>query len=222
MVHGEKRRGRRARILYWFRTPPGVKVGRAALDPDAIKLIEAHNPDVQFDWPRLLKGGDAPPEPRTRQEPSEGRRGRSDRGRSARPAEAPAPAPSATPEPQAEEPVQAEGPEPVEAVEAGELVPEPVPILDTPAGRRLGAEALARLRARYAEILARIEERPDNPDVPGERDELKVRAERLNPDAWVTDEEVTAGLEQYEAVYESLRSVVGRRRRGRPADPASA
>jgi hypothetical protein len=50
---------------------------------------------------------------------------------------------------------------------------------------------------------------------PGARDELKRQAERLNPDTWVTDDEVTAGLEQYEAVFESLRSVVGRRRRRR-------
>jgi hypothetical protein len=88
-------------------------------------------------------------------------------------------------------------------------------VVDTPAGRRLGAEALGRLRARYAEVVARIDERPDNPEAPGERDELKARAERLNPDAWVTDDEVASGLEQYEAVYESLRAVVGRRRRNR-------
>jgi hypothetical protein len=47
------------------------------------------------------------------------------------------------------------------------------------------------------------------------RDELKLRAERLNPDAWVTADEVTAALEQYETVFESLRSVVGRHPRRR-------
>jgi hypothetical protein len=59
----------------------------------------------------------------------------------------------------------------------------------------------------------------------GRRDELKAEAERLNPDGWVTDEEVSAGLEQYEAVLASLRDVIGRRRRrrgGRNAPPASA
>jgi hypothetical protein len=47
------------------------------------------------------------------------------------------------------------------------------------------------------------------------REELKSLAERLNPDSWVTDAEVTAGLEEYEEVFESLRAVVGRRKRRR-------
>ena len=50
---------------------------------------------------------------------------------------------------------------------------------------------------------------------PVRRDQLKSHAERLNPDTWVTDEEVSAGLEAYETVFESLRTVVGRRRRRR-------
>jgi hypothetical protein len=79
---------------------------------------------------------------------------------------------------------------------------------------RLGAEGLGRLRARYAEVMARIAERPLDELA---REELKLRAERLNPDAWVTADEVTAALEQYETVFEGLRAVVGRypRRRRR-------
>ncbi len=81
---------------------------------------------------------------------------------------------------------------------------------------RLGAEGLARLRARYAEVLTRIGEKPLDEPV---REELKTKAERLNPDAWVTNHEVAAALEQYETVFEALRAVVGRpprrRRRGR-------
>ena len=45
--------------------------------------------------------------------------------------------------------------------------------------------------------------------------ELKQRAEGLNPDAWVTADEVTAALEQYETVFDGLRGVVGRYPRGR-------
>lgn len=40
----------RSRILYVFRTPGGVRVGREALDPDVLKQIEAHHPDIDFDW----------------------------------------------------------------------------------------------------------------------------------------------------------------------------
>ena len=88
---------------------------------------------------------------------------------------------------------------------------------------RLGTEGIVRLRGRYAEVLARIDDRITDAV---RREELKQQAERLNPDSWVTDDEVRAGLEQYEAVFESLRTVVGRRRKrrrrgGRPQpDPA--
>lgn len=77
---------------------------------------------------------------------------------------------------------------------------------------RLGSEGLSRLRARHSEVLARISETVTDPV---RRDELKSQADRLNPDTWVTEAEVTAGLEDYESVFESLRTVVGRRRKRR-------
>ena len=40
----------RSRILYVFRTPGGVHVGREALDADVLKLLEAQHPDIEFDW----------------------------------------------------------------------------------------------------------------------------------------------------------------------------
>jgi hypothetical protein len=40
----------RSRILYVFRTPGGVRVGREALEADVLKQIEAHHPDIEFDW----------------------------------------------------------------------------------------------------------------------------------------------------------------------------
>ena len=72
-MHTPRRRGVKAepRILYWFRTPPGVRVGRSALDEDAIRMLEEHNPDVHFDWTRMLKQPQqtAMPEPRSTQLP---------------------------------------------------------------------------------------------------------------------------------------------------------
>jgi hypothetical protein len=47
---------------------------------------------------------------------------------------------------------------------------------------------------------------------PVRQEQLKAQAERLNPDTWVTNQEVRDGLEQYEAVFDSLRAVVGRKR----------
>lgn len=89
----------------------------------------------------------------------------------------------------------------------------------TPAHGRLGSEGLVRLRARYSEMLARIAERVAEPE---RQDELKTLAERLNPDAWVTDADVTAGLESYESTFASLRAALGGRRKPEPLAAAES
>jgi hypothetical protein len=237
-VHQDRRRGKGSRVLYWFRTPPGVKVGRAALDEDAIRLLEEINPDVEFDWTRMLKAEPPPQEARaphsSKGHPQQRRRDggqRQAQPRRERDGERRA-APQAPPtEPQVDaeidrrEPVaEADAREDVitEPLTVDEIL-EPAPIaadtareapslMPTAAQARLGTEGIVRLRGRYAEVLARIDERIT--DAVG-REELKLQAERLNPDSWVTDEEVRVGLEQYESVFESLRAVVGRRRKRR-------
>jgi hypothetical protein len=52
LVHAiANRRGKvRPRILYWFRTPPDIKVGRQPFDPDIRRALEERNPDITFDW----------------------------------------------------------------------------------------------------------------------------------------------------------------------------
>ena len=40
----------RSRILYVFRSPGEVRVGRTALDPEVLREIEAQYPDIAFDW----------------------------------------------------------------------------------------------------------------------------------------------------------------------------
>jgi hypothetical protein len=71
----------------------------------------------------------------------------------------------------------------------------------------LGADAVARLRARYADVMVRLAAKPMEDAA---REELNAQAERLNPDRWITAEDVASALEQYETVFEHLRSVVGR------------
>src|ERR1700738_2069540 len=52
------RRGKsRPRVLYWYRTPPNIRVGRAPFDEDVQRALEAQNPTVSFDWRRII---DAP------------------------------------------------------------------------------------------------------------------------------------------------------------------
>jgi hypothetical protein len=217
VVHAEKRRGRsRSRILYWFRTPPGVKVGRSALDEDAIRLIEQHNPDVDFDWTRILKGGGDSGDSRKPDQPRRDTRPRGGPHQPQRPqGTQPHPAPPREPPAPA---VDVANSPPIGVAEVTPAAAEAIipsggaHEAPTPAHARLGAEAVIRLRGRYAEILTRIDERIQDP---ARQEELKAEAERLNPDSWVTEAEVQTGLEQYETVFESLRAVVGRRRRRR-------
>ncbi len=233
-------------MLYWFRTPPGVKVGRAALDEDAIRLIEQLNPGIEFDWTRILKGQGAPST--ESRPPVDVRRQRPDQRRPQAP-HTPPPSraipfvnvpPAETP--QSEITAVATGPAPSQLTDGNSGADSPSDALPnmpnmpnmsnmendvpTPAHARIGADGVQRLRARHAEILVRISERTGDP---ARREELKAQADRLNPDAWVTDDEVVQGLEQYESVFASLREVVGqkrrRRRRGRgprPAEPGGA
>ncbi len=262
LVDAGRRDGRsQERILYWFRTPPGVKVGRPALDEVAIRFIEEHNPDIEFDWPKILEVQPpaAPPPDDTRI-----RRGRRDRERP-RTARPPAPATQPTrgsagshpasaepePEPPESEPMEPEllEPQPLELeplepepLEPEPLEPEPLELeplepeplepevaqafeqlthpeaeekIDPaamPVETGLGREQLTRLRARYAELMARITERGGDPE---RVEALRAQAEALNPDTWVTGEDVRLGVESFELKIRDLRAALGLRRRRR-------
>jgi predicted RNA-binding protein (virulence factor B family) len=68
---------------------------------------------------------------------------------------------------------------------------------------------LAKIRTRYAEIQLRIAEKFDNPSMGAE---IRVLAEKLNPDSWVNLEEAVNGIERFESEAESILNVLGRRR----------
>ena len=55
LFHAYSSKGRpvKPRLLYAFRTPPGVKVGREPFDDSVKRELEAQNPDVFFDWVKL-------------------------------------------------------------------------------------------------------------------------------------------------------------------------
>jgi hypothetical protein len=229
-----------------------VKVGRAAFDEDAIRLLEESHPDLDFDWERILTT-----RPPAAPEPEEARHRRPDRRavrearrvelRAPRPAERQAPsfpAPQVAPKERATptEPSPApEGVTPPSALPAVLAAPPiaaaPVPLPPSAPARRfvrvfdaapetpehhaseaaaveriLGAEQLTILRARYAEILARIAARGGDAR---RVQALREQAERANPDAWVTEAEVAAGLASVDAVLTELHQLVGRRRRRR-------
>ena len=89
----------RSRILYVFRTPGAVRVGRESLEPDILREIESRHPDIAFDWKTLFANQqivESAPEPR--------------RPRKRKPAEEEAAA--AAPAPKEESPVPAASPRP--------------------------------------------------------------------------------------------------------------
>ena len=245
LLHSSRRRNDKDRptLLYWFRTPPHVKVGRAAFDESAIRALEDQHPGVEFDWPRIL--ATRPPDEVLEQERPKRPSARRSTPQSAAPAVPSPTAPTATqdeePESAAETVVDAAVPappgvEPVSQLVTGpsedlieppaepsrrffrvfdretEADPEPQPAamphhLSEPAvvERMLGSDQLGRLRGQYAAALARIGRRITDPAL----------AERINPDAWVTEDDVRQGLQGVLTVQEELARHVGRRRRRR-------
>ena len=222
VLHTSRGQGRQEpRILYWFRTPPHVRVGRAAIDEDAIRLLEGAHPDVQFEWSRMLK---AQPPPAPLPEDQGGRRrrdrNRQDRGRSQEPrreAVAPVPEPEeieprqfapAEPdravEPELElEPELLEPIEPLERIEPLEPMEPSEPVEPSEPRALLDPAILEQLRTRHAELLTRINQRIADPV---QRDVLRGEAERLNPETWVTTEEARTGLEHFEQWFEAIRA----------------
>ena len=195
--HTVRRRGEsRSRILYWFRTPPNVKVGRTALDEEAIRTIEESNPEVPFDWAKMLKLQRAAAARPAARELDRGRSGSGgSRRRGTRPVSSAEPAARGGADQGRGKIVSTEAPDGIEAQVAA---PE------------LGAKDLARLRARYAEVLTRISDRVTDPV---RQAELRERAGELNPDTWLTPEAVQQGLANFEDRCAALSATLGRRRR---------
>src|SRR5688500_8635296 len=79
----------RARVLYLFRSPPNVQIGRKSMDAEVREALEHTHPDLTFDWDGLLREPMPPqrPDPRER-----GPRQRS-QGRKDKPARENTPAP---------------------------------------------------------------------------------------------------------------------------------
>ena len=181
--------GAKERLLYWYRTAPGIALGRPALDEDAIRTIEENHPDIEFDWPAILalsevmtpeEEAEARPHP-----PQPQRRERKQKYRERREEERPAVASSS---PEVEEPANVHSPEPEPVARPG--------LVDDLAGR----EVARALRARYAEITSRIDQ------MDGDKGGWRARAAAINPDAWLTPEAVLHGVSNAAALYEKLKT----------------
>lgn len=189
----------RSRILYVFRSPGGVRVGRGALDPDVLRELEAQYPDIAFDWKDVREHQqhiEISPEPRRRKPPK-----REEAVAAAPDVQAPAPAP---PLPSTPAPSPGAVPSAIEGA--------------TP------DDQIAFLGRWYALIRERIPRRTSDPV---RQEALMALTERLNPAAWTDADQIAAGLQQASEALERLSRVFSRRHRrtrrrsndSRPASP---
>ncbi|MEO8482900.1 MAG: hypothetical protein ABI634_11870 [Acidobacteriota bacterium] len=125
----------RTRVLYLFRSPSHIKLGRHPLDEEIREALEHTHPDVSFDWSALGRESIS-------SRPDEGRDRDRERHRPDRQERRGPPAQS----------------RPVPA-------PLPVVLDDQSAlGRALGAERAAELRTQYGDLLQRIARRSRTPE----------------------------------------------------------
>ena len=244
VLHGF-RGGERAgpRLLYWFRTPPNVKVGRLPLDETAIRAIEESNPELTFDWTKMLRvKPKAPLQPSSARPPA--RRSRAGRAAAAGPAPA---GPDSGPvengvvlDAAAEAAASvAPGIEPAEMEAAGfDAAGFDGPDVDVAgidvaglAGTEPGdAAEMDDTGARHPvaalvgdDGLARLRARyaelrarvAEKQATPRAREALEARVETLNPDAWAAGEAAVTAIERFEADVEAFRKALGRRSRRR-------
>ena len=190
----------RSKILYVFRTPGGVRVGRDPLEPDVLRQIESQYPDIQFNWATVRESQQVI---ETSIEPRRRRPRREDETPTVAPSVpvAPAAAPAA---PVAPAPPRLAIPSVIEG--------------ETP------DERIAFLTHWHPIIRERIPHRTSDP---ARQEALNALADRLNPANWTDADEITAGLQQAAEALERLSHVFAKRRRGRrkskeprPADSA--
>ena len=182
----------RSRVLYVFRTPANVRVGRLPLDRDVLRQLEVRYPDIAFDWESVRENQQViEPMPDIRR-----RRPKRDEQESA-----PAPAAAA----------QAPAPAPIAPVAAVPQIP----------GAIEGAtpdEQMAFLLRWYPIVRDRIAVRMTDP---ARREALAALAERLNPAAWTDADQITGGLQQAAEALERLSRLLTRRRRRNRRHPTS-
>lgn len=182
--------GERPKILYWYRTVPGVKVGRPALDDAAMRALEEHYSHIDFDWPYILDVGamtpvemEAPIPPRKRKP----RRPDDDLDVAADAAPRQAPA-----SPSGDAPARVDAPPP--PVIADDHGPD---LLSELLGRGIAAS----LREQFAALAERIETSTAESAV---KAGWRERLARLDPDAWESPEAVLAGMGSVQPGFDAI------------------
>jgi hypothetical protein len=192
----------RSRILYVFRTPGSVRVGREALDPEVLRQIEHEYPDIDFDWQVVVENQQVV------ESSAEPRRPRKKRGDDEEVELPPAPPPAAGPKAVRPEPAAAPAPS--------------QPSIPSVIQGATPDEQIAFLTEWYPVLRQRISERIADP---ARQETLLALVERLSPAMWTDADQITTGLQQASEALERLAKVFTRRRRRarrtRRSDPAA-
>jgi hypothetical protein len=180
----------RSRILYVFRTPGGVRVGREALEPEVLRSIEAQYPDIDFDWKSVIDNQQVV-EPAAELRRPRKRRRTDEEGDAAPPAAAAAPAGEQT-------------------QTRGDAAAPPRPPIPSAIQGATPDEQIAFLTTWYPIVRERIPQRTADPV---RREALLALAERLNPATWTDADQIPTGLQAAGEALERLSHVFSKRRR---------
>ena len=178
----------RTKILYVFRTPGGVRVGRDPLEPDVQRQIEAQCPDISFNWAAVR---DTQQLIETAAEPRRRRPKRDD------------------------EPARSEAAAPVVLTSTPPSTPRETPppprvVIPSAIEGATPDEQIAFLNRWYPVVKERIAGRPFDPM---RVEALTALADRMNPLAWTDADQITTGLQSAAEALERLSRVFAKRRR---------
>jgi hypothetical protein len=203
LMHWYKEGNRqRSRILYIFRTPGGVRVGRAPLEPDVLRSIEAQYPDISFDWKSVLDNQQIVEPAAELRRPRKHRKS-DEEGEAAAPAGGESAKAAAPAQP---------------ASQPGREQQAPRPQIPSALEGATPDEQIAFLAKWYPVIRERIPQRTTDAV---RQEALLALAERLNTASWTDADQITAGLQQAGEALERLSRVFAKRRRRRKPSRAA-
>ena len=189
--------GQRARVIYWYRTAPGLRIGRPALDDGAMRTLEEQYPDIDFDWPYILDMATMTPVevegpvPVRKRKPRRADDDEADVTVDAAPV-ARATAPSVS---------GAASDSPVPAPPEAELAAGEFDLL----GELMGRGIATSLRANHRDLAAEVEASAADPAV---KAAWRDRLEAIDPDGWTSPDDVLAGMASVERDGEDLRRAI--------------
>ncbi len=193
--------GERAKVIYWYRTAPGIRLGRPALDDGAMRTLEEQYPDIDFDWPYILDVASMTPVEVEAQLPVRKRK------------------PQARP---ADDDIEGDGDgptEPVASTRTGSGITDQVAGAPASTASQASAPAAAfdllsellgrgiasSLRARHGDLVAGVASSSADAAV---KATWHARLAAIDPDSWTSPELVMAGIASVEGDADALQDAI--------------